>query len=117
MKRGEFSEYRIELTRKAGKEFELFKYKMLSKSRKKIFENCNKIRFYCCIYEYFMYVDGIGKEHIEACLKYEKPIAELFRVYQEYEYLQYGRWEEIEELLNVLVREQEDDSRQKAPMP
>lgn len=107
MKRGHFSEKETRLIRRVEDEFMLFKYKMLSKSRKKIFKKCDKIRFYCYIYEYLVYADDIDQEHIGACLKYERPIAELYRVYQSYEYLQYGRWEGIRELLNVLVREQE----------
>lgn len=117
MKRGQLSEKETQLVRRAENEFGLFRYKMLSKSRKKIFEKCGKIQFYCCIYEYFMYADDIDKEHIEACLKYERPIAELYRVYQEYEYLQYGSRDEIEEMLNVLVREQEDCRGQREPVP
>ncbi len=115
MKRGQFSEKEVRLIKRAEDEFMLFKYKMLSKSRKKIFKMCDKIRFYCCIYEYLTYADDIDDEHIEACLRYERPIAELYRVYQEYEYLRYSRWEEIRELLNVLVREQEDRSGKKIP--
>ena len=64
-----------------------------------------------------MYEDGIDKEHIDACLKYERPIAGVYRVYQRYAYLQYDRWEEIEELLNVLVREQEDRNVREDPSP
>ena len=117
MRRGQFSEKEIRLIRRAEDEFRLFKYKMLSESRKKIFKKCDKIRFYCYIYEYFMYADDIDKEHIEACLRYERPIGELYRIYQRYAYLQYGLWEEIEELLNVLVREQEDRNVREDPSP
>lgn len=116
MKRGQFSEKETRLIRRVEDEFTLFRYKMLSKSRKKIFKKCDEIKFYSCIYEYFMYADDIDQEHIETCLRYERPIAELYRVYQRYEYLQYGRWEEIEELLNVLVREQKDRSSQEYPV-
>lgn len=116
MKRGQFSEKEIQLIRRVEDEFTLFRYKMLSKSRKKIFKRCDKIRFYCCIYEYLIYADDIDQEHIGACLRYEKPIAKLYKIYQRYEYLQYGRWEEIEELLNVLVREQKDRSSQEYPV-
>lgn len=117
MKRGHFSEKEIRLTRTVEREFELFRYQMLSKSRKKIFKKCDKIRFYCCIYEYLRYADDIDKEHIGVCLRYERPIAELYRVYQSYEYLQYGRWEEIRELLNVLAREQKDRDVRENPSP
>lgn len=117
MRRGQFSEKEIRLIRRAEDEFMIFKYKMLSKSRKKIFKMYDKIRFYCCISEYLTYADDIDDEHIEACLRYERPVAELYRVYQDYEYLQYGRWEEIKELLNVLVREQKDHNMRENPSP
>ncbi|MCI9390742.1 MAG: hypothetical protein HFH54_13970 [Lachnospiraceae bacterium] len=117
MKRGQLTEKETQLVKRVENEFGYFRYKMLSKSRKKIFKRCDKIRFYCYIYEYLMYADGIDKEHIEACLKYERPIAGLYRVYQRYAYLQYDRWEEIEELLNVLVREQEDRNVREDPSP
>ncbi len=107
MRRGEHPDREIQLITVAEREFELFKYKMLSKSRKRIFDDCGRIRFYSCIYEYLMYVDDIKKEHIEVCLRYDRPIAELYRVYQDHEHLRYDRWEDIEDLLDVLVHEQE----------
>lgn len=115
MKRGEFSAREIQLVRKVVAEFELFRYRMLSKSRKKIFESCNEIRFYSCIYEYFAYSADIGDAHINACLGCEGVIGTLYRLYMKYEYLRYSRWEDIEELLNVLVREQEDCCGQGKP--
>lgn len=116
MKRRQFSEKETQLIRRAEDEFVIFRYKMLSKNRKKIFKKCDKIRFYRYIYEYLMYADDIDKEHIEACLRYERPIAELYKIYQRYEYLQYGRWDGIRELLNVLVHEQEYHSGQECPV-
>ncbi len=107
MKRGQFSDKETRLVRKVENEFELFRYKMLSKSRKKIFERCSEIRFYSCVYEYFIYAEDIAEPHIKACLKCGDIIAELYGLYLEWEHLRYSRWEDIEELLNVLVREQE----------
>lgn len=115
MRKGELTDKELQLITVAEREFGLFKYKMLSKSRKKIFDDHSRIRFYSYIYEYLMYADDIAKEHIGACLRYEEPIAELYRVYQGYEYLRYDRWEDIEELLDVLVREQEDHDVQEDP--
>lgn len=108
MKRGLFSEKEIQLVHKIEKEFELFKYQTLSKSRKKIFAACEEIRFYSCIYEYFLYAEDIAQEHIKACLKCESAIAELYHLYLKYEYLRCSRWDDIEELLDVFVSRQED---------
>ena len=108
MKRGEFSDKEIKLMHKIEKEFELFKYRTLAKSRKKIFEGCCEIRFYSCVYEYFLYADDIEKDHIKACLECENAIAELYNLYLKCEYLRCGRWDDIEELLNVFVARRED---------
>ena len=112
MRRGIFPDSRIRLIQSVEREFELFKYKTLSKSRNEIFEDCGIIRFYSCVHEYFMYVDEIEEAHGKACLRCgENVIDTLYRLYLKYEYLRYSRWEDIEELLNVLVREQEDGNR------
>lgn len=108
MKRGIFSEKETQLIHKIEKEFEFFKYRMLAKSRKKIFEACCKIRFYSCIYEYFIYAEDIEDAHIEACLKCEYTIAELYDLYLKCEYLRYSRWEDIEKLLDVFIARQKD---------
>ena len=108
MKRGLFSEKEIQLVHHIEKEFELFKYRMLAKSRKKIFEGCCEIRFYSCIYEYFLYAEDIKDSHIKACLKCEYTIAELYDLYLKCECLRYSRWEDIEELLEMFVSRQKD---------
>ena len=65
-----------------------------------------------CIYEYFRYAQDIEPAHTGACLKCGEYVIEtLYRLYLKYEYLRYSRWEDIEELLDVLVREQEDGAR------
>ena len=108
MKRGIFPDNVIRLVKRVEQEFELFRFKMLSKSRDEIFEGCNIIRFYSCIYVYFLYKEDMEEAHINACLKCEDVIAALYYLYLKYEYLRYSRWEDIEELLDVLVREQEN---------
>ena len=109
MKRGIFPDNVVRLVRKVEQEFELFRFKMLSKSREEIFESCNIIRFYSCMYEYFLYKEELEEEHINACLIYEDVIATLYYLYLKYEYLRYSRWEDIEDMLDVLVRVQEND--------
>ncbi len=108
MKRGLFSEKETQLVHTIEKEFELFKYQMLARSRKKIFEGCWEIRFYSCIYEYFLYAEDIAEAHINACLKCESVIAQLYELYLKCEYLRCDRWEDIEELLDVFAARQEE---------
>lgn len=108
MKKGIFSENKVKLIRSVEQEFEMFKYKKLLGSRQSIFDSCNEIRFYSCLYEYFQYSEDISEEHIRVCLNCGgEVIATLYRVYMDIEYLRYSRWEDIEEILNVLVWKQE----------
>ncbi|MCM1236942.1 MAG: hypothetical protein NC489_43255, partial [Ruminococcus flavefaciens] len=86
MKRGVFPENVIQLARTVEQEFELFRFRMLAKSREEIFESCNVIRFYSCIYEYFLYKEDMKMEHVKACLKCGNVIDTLYRLYMKYEY-------------------------------
>ena len=80
---------------------------MLSKSNTEIYDKCDIIRFYHCIYEYFTYSTDLDKAHISACLKCDDIIGSLYHIYNTYEYLRYERWEDIEEILNILVQKVE----------
>ena len=104
MRRGEFAHKERKLIKRVESEFLFFKYQMLSKSNTEIYDNCNVIRFYHCIYEYFLYCENFDAEHISACLKYDNPISVLYQLYLKYEYLRCDRWEDIEEILNVATK-------------
>ena len=104
MKRGEFSKEERELIKRIKTEYELFKYKMLSKTNIEIYDRCNIIRFYECIYEYFMYAEALNSNHINVCLKYENVISVLYDLYLKYESLECSTWEDIEEILDELMR-------------
>lgn len=106
MRRNEFSQKERELMKRVENEFQLFKYKMLSKSNIEIYDSCNVIRFYHCIYEYFMYAEDLKDEHLYGCLRHDNVIAALYELYLKYEYLRCDRWEDIEDILNVLIRNQ-----------
>lgn len=103
MKRGIFSEKERKLRKKIGREHELFKYKMLAAPAAEIYDNCNKIRFYGCIHEYFQYAENLEKKFVDACLGEPDAIAALWELYIEYEYLKCDTWEDIEEILWTLV--------------
>lgn len=103
MKRGIFNEKERRIRKKVQQEHELFKYKMLALPAEEIYNNCNKIRFYECIYEYFQYAEDVEKRFVDACLKESNVIAVLWDLYIEYEYLKCDTWEGIEEILRMLV--------------
>ncbi len=81
-----YSDNERKLFKKVDNEHELFKYKMLSSTPKEIYDNCNIIKFYECIYEYFRYEEIIAEKHIKSCLKCGNVIASLYEVYIEYEF-------------------------------
>ena len=103
MRRGEFAQKERELIKRIETELLLFKYKTLSKSNVEIYDNCNVIRFYHCIYEYFMYAENLRENHVLACLKQDNVIARLYELYLEREYLKCDTWEGIEEILNTFI--------------
>lgn len=106
MKRGVFSSSKKKILAKAEAEHELFKYKMLASLVKDVYEKCSEIRFYECIYEYFRYCESVPEEYIEACLKESEIFQALWRTYMENEYLKADTWEDIEELIAVLMERQ-----------
>lgn len=106
MKRGVFSNNKRKLLLKVEAEHELFKYKMLASPVKDVYERCNEIRFYECVYEYFRYCENITEEYMKACLKESEIIAALWRTYIENEYLKIDTWEDIEDLILVMKERQ-----------
>ncbi len=103
MKRGVFSGKERSLRKKAEKERELFRYKMLASSPAEVYEACSKIRFYECFYEYFQYKEHLEKGLVEACLLESDLMEALWSLYLEREYLKCDTWEEMEEILRALA--------------
>ena len=63
MRRGLFREKERELWKKIAKEHELFRYKMLASTAEAVYDACNRIWFYECIYEYFQYAENIEEKN------------------------------------------------------
>lgn len=108
MKRGIFSDEERMLYRKVEQEHDLFMYKILASTAEIIYGNCGQIRFYECVYEYFMYVEKIERKHILACLKCGNIMQTLYEVYLKREYLDYSTFEKIRELLDVFAKDMEN---------
>ena len=107
MKRELFSEREKELVRRIEHEHDFFKYKELSKQRMEIYQDCNEIRFTECVYEYLIYAEDIPEEQLEALLKCQGNIFScLHRVYLDNENTNVGTWEEVSDLLDLLIKEQ-----------
>lgn len=107
MRRGVFSEAEKRLISKVEYEHELFMSKMLLNERKEIYSRCNEIRFVECVYEYFIYKEDIPNKYLNALNKIKHNIfSRLFQTYLKNEYTKVGTWEDIEELLEVFIREE-----------
>lgn len=107
MKRSDFTEKENQLIRRIEHEHDFFKYKILSMQRKKIYEECNHIRFVECVYEYLIYNEDIKEEYLNAVSKCRGNIfEELYRVYLDYEYATVGTWEEVDNFMELLIKEQ-----------
>lgn len=83
------------------KEHLLFKYNMLSSYNRIIYDNCNKIHFYECLFEYFMYNDNPITEFINYAAYNEDVLATLFEYYLNNESCNVDTWEAIEDMWNT----------------
>lgn len=80
-------------------EYQLFRYEMLSRTAKEIYESCAKIHFYECLHEYFLYQENIQEEFLEKAAKRKGIYQELWNLYLKHEHLEVGTWEQIEGML------------------
>lgn len=87
-------------------EYEYFKFTMLSNNKRKIYDNCNVIRFYECLYEYFEFNEDIDERFYDVVSqKYINTdysvIEDIYYLYLKYENLKIGRWNDIDELIEI----------------
>lgn len=87
-------------------EYQLFRYQMLSRTKKEIYESCAKIHFYECCHEYFLYQEDIVAEFFEIAVQRKGIYQELWNLYLKYEYLEVDTWEQIEEMLKLYCHQE-----------
>lgn len=109
MNKTDFSEKEKQLYRRIEHDHEFFRYRMLSKQRADIYEACNRIRFVECVYEYLTGKENIKAEYLNAIGKCRENIFdELYRVYLNNEFTKVGTWEEVDDFMDILIREQKN---------
>lgn len=86
-------------------EYNLFKSTMLLKTPEEIYDNCNTIRFYECIYEYFQYNENIDGEFIKHMYHKKNIISAMQHIYYKNEYLTIDTWEGIDEVISYMMDE------------
>lgn len=84
-----------------------FKNRILSGSKKSIYNSCGEIVFYESVYEYFKYNEDI-EGRIWTVLYNEvrngnSITDELYRIYLKNEHLQVNTWDDIRELVEVYI--------------
>ena len=93
----------LEFIRKVEFEHSLFKFKMLSSNTTEVYNECNKIHFYECIYEYVVYSDNLDINFVNSTKHIDNVISVLYQLYLKYENLNVSTWNEIEELIQVYL--------------
>ena len=104
-----------ELIRSLETEHDLFYYRMVSEPSRSVYDQCNIIRFYECVYEYFMYCENIAPDIINACIGNNRLLDVLHALYLKREDLRVDSWEDIEELLFAFAEEEKAGSDEDAP--
>ena len=87
-------------------EREVFRFRRvtLTHARKAdIWDNCHKIHFYTCVKEYFSLNTRIPQVYLELAIADPSLVQTMWNTYLKYEHLQYQTWEDIEEILEVVV--------------
>ena len=95
---------KTKITRRAWREYLQFKREMFHQGKRELWENCQKIHFYCCMIEYFHYRKE--SSHGWKVLAYQKqPIWAMWDCYQQNEHLEYSTWKDVEKILHELERQ------------
>lgn len=85
------------------KEHSLFKYRMLSACSRHIYDSCNKIYFYECMYEYFIYNENVDDNVIAQLSKNEYVLESLYNYYLSNENSEVSRWNLIDEMIDMYI--------------
>lgn len=107
MKRQLFTERENRLMLQIEHEHDFFKYRMISKQRKDIYEACDEIYFTECVYEYLIYTDELPDDQITALVQCKCGIFKcLYSIYLDDEYIHVDTWDEVSSLIEQLIDRQ-----------
>ena len=96
--------------KKVSEEFNTYKKDVLkSGNPEAIWDQCNRIAFFCCVAEYFEWVEVIPSEYLEILDKYSYPIYAMWTEYLKCEQLQYAKWEDIEGILHQMTKRESEE--------
>ena len=105
MKQKSFDTREQELIYRIEYEHICFKNKEILKNKVEIYDDCNKVRFVECVYEYLIYNENIPTKQVESLLKCQEGIFDtLYRIYLKNEHTEVGRWEDVSNLIDLLIK-------------
>lgn len=84
-------------------EYSIFKSSMLLKEPREIYNSCNLIYFYECMYEYFQYNENVNSRFINLIYDTKNIISELKYIYDKMEYLTINTWSGIDNVINCYM--------------
>lgn len=96
-----------QIVKRANAEYRKFRYEMMEKATKKeLWEGAGKIYFYSMVKDYLEGVTEMPGAYVKILAKEKNPLSALYEVYSDSESLGFATWEEIEEILEVMVQEE-----------
>ncbi len=101
------------VNRAVRRDFHRFRASMYRKPQPEIWGACGKIHFYCCVFEYFQYNDRIPMKYYSLLCTCRRPIYTLWETYLRYEHLSYLTWEDIDNIMEVLLGSRRVSSERK----
>jgi len=95
--------------KKVSEEFYAYKAEVLKCNDPELVWNLsNRISFYGCVAEYFEGMETIAEKILNVLDKFIHPIYAMWTEYLKYEQLKYAKWEDIEEILDLMVKKEEE---------
>ncbi len=92
------------IRKRVSDEFDAYKRDVLRCNNPEVvWDLCNRIAFFCCVAEYFECIENIPEEYLEVLEELIHPIYSMWTEYLKYEQLQYAKWEDVENILQVMV--------------
>lgn len=98
-----------EVCKKVSDEFYAYKADVLKcNNPETVWDLSNRISFYSCVAEYFDCMENIAEKILNVLDKFIHPIYAMWTEYLKSEQLQYTKFEDIEEILDVMVQNEEE---------
>lgn len=82
-----------------SEEYWKYRKQTLELSPEQIWDGCLRIRFYSCMYEYFLYNEKISETAAEKLATDSSILAGCWELYLKYEELSVESWTDIDELI------------------